>query len=126
MARIRISLWFPSQIHSPSALWYKLDGRGLRHRIICRDNMMPPTRKPQQCFSSVGLPQDLCPLNTRSGSNKGDEIVEFFTDNLQATPSIMNLDQGEVRGVLVICYARQDSKSRKLSVSTSKPIRLSA
>ena len=31
-----------------------------------------------QCFSSI--PLDFCLLNTR-GSNKGDEIVEFVTDN---------------------------------------------
>ena len=36
-------------------------------------------RKRHQCFSS--LPLDFCLLNTRSGSNRGDGIVKFVTDN---------------------------------------------
>ena len=51
---------------------------GFQHRTICQANLMSLPRRPHQCFSSI--PLDFCLLNIR-GSNKGDEIVEFVTDN---------------------------------------------
>ena len=53
--------------------------RGLQHRTICPANLTSLPRKRHQCFSSV--PLDFCLLNTRSGSNKGNEIVEFVAAN---------------------------------------------
>ena len=53
--------------------------RGWQDRTICPENVMSLPRKRHQCFSSV--PLDFCLLNTHSGSNKGDEIVEFVTEN---------------------------------------------
>ena len=58
------------------------------------------TKETPQCFSS--MPLDVCLLNTR-GSNKGDEIVEFVTDNdldiLAMTETWLKPEHDIARGV---------------------------
>ena len=67
---------------------------------IYPDILMALPWKPWQCFTSV--PLDFCLPNTCSGSNKWDDMVQFFTDNdldiLARTERLLKPDNAAARG----------------------------